>query len=230
MNLSWNMRAGQFCILLFVLFFYSNTATGQFSVKIGYDIGFVNEEPNAIFGQTRTDKPWLNLETKKMNNLQGVVFGARYETSFFATELDFNYGFWTVQGRGINPSIDRNESLKVSITNGSLGYGLEGLFGKFGIGTSIHYHFFSQKGKNSNSGSFKDKSNYLSERVFLGLYLKGSKHTIFALRPYMDIPFGNVNFHFLERKLNNRTSSFVKKDFDYSPSAFGIQLLFLNGG
>ncbi len=223
------MRAGHFFIFLFIFLFYSGVVEAQFSVKIGYDIGFVQEEPNGIFRQTRLEKPWLNMEAKKLNNLQGVVFGARYELDNFATELDFNYGFWTVKGTGINPSLDRNETLKYSMTNGALGFGVEGLFGKLGLGTSVHYHFFSQKGKNSNSGSFVDKSNYLSERIFLGLYLKGSKHTVLALRPYMDIPFGNVNLFFTERNLNDR-SSFSKDDFDYKPSAFGIQLLFFNGG
>jgi len=216
-------------IFFFLVFFYSNAIQAQFSVKIGYDVGFVNEEPNGIFKKVSADNPWLNLESKKLNNLQGVVFGTRFETKFIAAELDFNYGFWTIQGSGINPSIDRNETLKVSMTNGALGLGAEGLFGKLGIGTSVHYHFFSQKGKNSNTGSFIDKSNYLSERVFLGLYLKGSKHTTLAIRPYMDIPFGNVNLFFTESKLNERPN-FTKEDFDYRPSVFGIQLLFFNGG
>ena len=198
-------------------------------MKIGYDIGFISEEPNGIFRQLRADKPWLNLEAKKLNNLQGVVFGTRYEMEHFATEFDFNYNFWTIQGSGVNPSIDRDETLKVSLTNGALGFGMEGLFGKIGLGTSLHYHFFSQKGKNSNSGSFLQKSNFLSERVFLGLYLKGSKHTVLALRPYMDIPFGNVNLYYTEKHLNNRTG-LSKDDFDYKPSVFGIQLLFYNGG
>ncbi|HHB79681.1 MAG TPA: hypothetical protein ENK85_10660 [Saprospiraceae bacterium] len=220
------MRTG--FLFLFLLIFYSNGVDAQFSVKIGYDVGFVKEEPNGIFRRVRMDKPWLNLEAKKLNNLQGVVFGLRYETDILATEFDFNYGFWTVQGSGINPADDRSETLKASLTNGALGFGLEGLFGKFGLGTSIHYHFFSQKGKNSNTGSFVAKSNYLSERVFLGVYLEGSKHTTLALRPYVDFPFGNVNLYSMEEKLNDR-AGFSKADFDYKPSAFGIQLLFFNG-
>ncbi len=223
------MRAGRFFIFLMIFVFYSSTVDAQFSIKMGYDVGFVKEEPHGIFRQTRLAKPWLNLEEKKLNNIQGVVIGARYELDNFATEFDFNYGFWTVKGSGINPTLDRNETLKYSVTNGALGFGVEGLFGKMGLGTSIHYHYFSQKSKNSNSGSFIDKSNYLSERLFLGLYLEGSKHTVLALRPYMDIPFGNVNFFFTEKKLNNRTG-FTKEDFDYKPSVFGIQLLFFNGG
>ncbi len=216
-------------IWLVICFFSFLQVQAQFSVKMGYGIGFMQQEPNGIFSLVRNKKKYLNLEDKKFKNLQGVVLGARYKQEHYAMEFDFDYRFWTIQGSGRDTS-GTQESLKASIANASLGYSLEYLYNNFGIGTSFHYNFFNQKVKHNIQGTSNDRSTYLSQKIFLGLYIPGGEKTTLAFRPYVEFPYGNVNFYFMERAIGNRRSELKKADFDYRPSSFGIQFLFLNGG
>lgn len=220
-------------LLFFSILFSCMTQLGwaQVSVKMGYGIGFFKEEPQQIFRTLRRKSPWLNLEDKVFNNMQGVMLGVRYKSEHFATEVDFNYSFWNIVGEGTNPNLNSNERQKVSWINSSVGFGVEALFGKIGLGTSIHRNVFTQKLNNSISGTFQNRSNYLSEKVFLGIYIPGSKHTMLAFRPYIEFPFGKTNMYYTDALINSeRSATLEKKDFDYEPSSFGIQFLFLNGG
>lgn len=223
-----NFRFGIISLLFILL---GPLGFAQVSVKMGYGISFLKEEPQQIFRTLRAKSPWLNLEDKAFKNLQGVMLGVRYKTDHFATEVDFNYSFWNIQGSGINPDLNRNESQKISWVNSSIGFGVEALFGRLGIGTSIHQNIFTQKLNNSITGTFQNRSNYMSEKVFLGLYIPGSKHTMLAFRPYVEFPFGNINVHYTDARINSeRAATLEKKDYDFRPSAFGIQFMFLNGG
>ncbi len=221
----------KFAFSCLILIFMAHLGTAQVSVKMGYGIRFLKEEPQHIFRTLRTRSPWLNMEDKAFKNLQGVMLGLRYHNEHFAAEADFNYSFWNVTGSGINPDLNRDERKKISWLDSSIGFGVEALFGKIGLGTTIHRNIFTQKVNSSIDGTFQNRSNYMSEKVFLGIYIPGSKHTTLAFRPYYEFPFGKLNMYFTDAKLNpERAATLEKKDYDYTPSAFGIQFLFLNGG
>ncbi len=221
---------GRFFNLWIVICFFSvQPVHAQLSLKMGYGIGFIKEEPNKIFAELRNRKKFLSLEDKRYRNMQGLALGVRFAQEHIAMEFDLDYRFWTIEGSG-KDSTGTLEKLKASITNASLGYSIEYLYDNFGIGTSFHYNFFSQRIKHNIKGNLKDKSKYLSQKVFVGLYIPGGRNTILAFRPYIEIPYGNVNFYFMERGLGNRRNELKRSDFDYRPSSFGIQLMFLNGG
>lgn len=216
--------------IFLLLIFFSGVTHAQVTIKMGYGISFVEDTPHDMFRSFSQRNNWLNMENKHFNNMQGVMFGVRYSSDYFATEVDISNNFWTIQGAGTNPTTGSNQTLKVSLVNTSLGYGLEGLFGNFGLGTSIHYNWFNQKVKTSKAGTFFDKSDFLSQKVFLGLYIPGSKHTMLAFRPFVEIPYGKVNLFFTEKQLEPDRTDYLKEEYDFRFSTFGIQFLFFNGG
>ncbi|GEM_PF-5695829 len=225
----WLMKRVFFLLMLVIGL--SGALQGQFQVKLGYGIQFHEREPNNIFRYFSTRYPYLNLGEKKYTNTQSVIIGVRSRGDYAAVGLNFGYGFWTLSGQGQNPDNGTDEWQKVALIRAAPGLELEFIGGPIGIGAEGRYVTFTEKLRSSVTGTHINRQHYGAVRPFASIYLPGSSNTELSLRLYYELALGTVSLDYTESVLNpNRAGQFEQGAFDYRPSGFGLQLLFLNFG
>lgn len=236
-----NMKLGSntYCrnwhlLLLCGLFFHllPTHSSAQLNIKTGYSFSYnapeVSSQLFSDFNQANED--WLDKKFKDFRWMHGLHLGARYRIAeTIGLELGWITKFDKSEAEGVNSISGADYSKKYFYSQNQVHFALETLFSEhFGIGASINYDFLSIKARNGDSGNKSKilKENNYSSNFFFTYYSSQSNGTRFGFRPYVRVPWTDINYRDLANDLNESSQTETLSDRTLH---FGISLLFFNG-
>lgn len=221
-------------ILIILLFATSTQLQAQFNVSIGYGLGYtpgkVNNQIIDDFNKVFKDSTYFGFPMSELNFLNGLVVGTRWKFDNVSFELTWENLGRTREalGEDINGTI-LNRKVFYSINNYAAG--LESHLGNIGFGFAGGIRVFKVKKTVANSSR---KEAFLTERQyfikpFLSINLIGGENVGLSIKPYISIPFGELNLGNLADELST-TENLINPPADRERLWIGgISFVFYNG-
>lgn len=216
-----------FCIQLL-----STQSNAQFNIKTGYSFSYNSPEASSkLFSDfNEANDSWLDNKLKDFRWMHGLHLGARYRIAeTVGIELGWVTKFDKTDGEGVIPISGEDYYKKYFFSQNQIHFALETLFSEnVGIGASINYDFLSIKARNESKGSkskILNENNY-SSNFFVTYYTAPSNGVQFAIRPYVRVPWTEINYRDLANDLNETADTEALPD---KTLHFGLSLLFFNG-
>ncbi len=227
-NSNWNLVL----LCFFCLQFLSTQSNAQFNIKTGYSFSYnAPEVSSKIFSDFNdANAAWLDNKFKDFRWMHGLHLGARYR---FADAIGIEFGwvsrFDKTDAEGVDMTSNEDFYKKYFFSQNQIHFALETLFTEhIGIGASFNYDILSIKARNESKGSKSKilKENNYSSDFFFTYYTASNNGVRFGIRPYVRIPWTEIDYRSLANDLNEATVTTPLKD---KTMHFGISLLFFNG-
>lgn len=223
------------CVLIGMLSF--NTLSAQFNVKIGYAMARVSPEINNQILTKFNDQQAAGFDQYTplplLKYVNGVNLGLRYKVGGSSLEINWENLSRARSSVGITrpelPALPVSFRQEFEYSFNMFLLTFESQYESFGIGTSLGKNFVAMTQKTTGGDKFsffnnEVDANQLFARFHLSLTFKGRGTVAFALKPYVQIPLGNINLTPIAEKLD-----VTNTDYQESYSMFGLSFNFYNG-
>jgi hypothetical protein len=214
-------------IVFFLFFFLINGITAQLNIKAGYSGSYTDPTiNNGILQEYNAERPWFEKKLEDVNFLSGIVLGARYRFDFVAVDVSWYGRFKRISAEGIDPTLSTNFKRQLNYNFNSYSFGIENFIGSFSLGGSIDLNktdIRTKKTGREDRFSVVDQWGYGSH--FFISYNLQSTQLQFSVRPYVQIPWTNVDLTPLSEELELSTTADQNENF----MNFGIMFIFFNG-
>jgi hypothetical protein len=198
----------------------------QFNLTVAYDLTYTNADThNEILQNHNTNLAYAN-EFKDLKYLNGVSLGARQAFEGVAFEFNLSTKIATKSAKDPVMSIGSDTQNRIKYGFNSASLGIEGMFGFFGIGTSIDFHLMHIKATFEDP-NFTQKFNHhtFGNKYFMTFYLNGSGTTKLGIRPFAQFYWDAWDQGEIDQTLNNVEYAEKPESFNN----FGISIIFMNG-
>ncbi len=213
--------------ILFLFLFLPNGIFAQLNVKAGYSASYADPTiNNGILQAYNAERPWLDKTFSDVHFLSGLVLGARYRFDFVAIDVSWYGRFKRVQVEGIDPTLSTAYERRLNYNFNSYSVGIENFIGSFSLGASVDINktgVRTQKTGRDDRFSVIDQWGYGSH-FFISYNVK-STQLQFSIRPFIQIPWTNVDLTPLSEELEVSVTGDQKENF----RNFGIMFIFFNG-
>lgn len=216
----------QFLLVSLLILGFTN-ARAQVNLKVGYN-GMYSRMPalNKLFSDYNAVQTDLNEKFGSLRFLHGIEIGMRYKVAK-GTGIELTW----VNHQSVNNKASGmdaggsffEEKWKLSSTEYSIG--LENYYGNFGFGGTFGKRSYKYLYSIPNSKSKIEALNesVLTSRFYLIIHVQTGRSG-FAIKPYYQMPWGEINIKDVETQLLGTTGDNIE-----NYKAFGINLVFYNG-
>ena len=226
------MKSLKQIILCLVLVFIGNNLSAQLNIKVAYSLNFLNSKVNnSILNNFNERNDWLGEEGefKNWRSLHGLSLGLLYRTEFFGFEAYYTNRVNKLEARGNDPLISGGfeGDLFYKLNSWTLGY--EVYYSFFGLGATLDWSKFKLNYEINNDNNIRKLINndFLSSKFYFILQLPGNEVISLAIKPFVQIPWGSIDFRGLDEALNPGGSGL--NDYQERVVSFGISFVFYNG-
>jgi hypothetical protein len=213
--------------IFFLLFFLSNGINAQLNIKAGYSGSYTDPIiNNGILQDFNAERPWLDKKFDDVQFLSGLVLGARYRFDFVAVDVSWYGRFKRVRAEGIDPTLSTNFERRLNYNFNAYSFGIENFIGSFSLGGSIDISKMDIRTKKTGRDDrFSVVNQWGTGSHFFVSYNLETTQLQFSVRPYIQIPWTNVDLTPLAEELEVSTSGSLDENF----MNFGIMFIFFNG-
>lgn len=225
-------------MLVLTVVFVGTTASSQFNVKVGYNIGLASPDINNQILDTFNLAQMLNYdeynEMPPVRVMHGVSLGLRQGFSFGAVTVDWENLSRSVTSVGITrlplPAQPISETIELTYTLNMLMVGLETRYGRLGLGSALGRNFVSITRETAQGEDFSLLSSSQGTtsqnfaRFHFSLNFSGSPTVAFALKPFIQIPLSKVDLSSVATELGIN-----KVETSESFPLIGLSFSFYNG-
>lgn len=218
-------------VLSSLLMTLSVSLFSQLTLNVGYNGAYFNPETtNKILTDfDNTNEEWDN-PLGEIQFAYGILAGFNYRIDDFA----FNVSWYnqSIAPKASGMVNDEEQFRDLFIRNNSYSLGIQGYIDFFSIGGAIEYQNFVIK---SEATGMTERTKIVNEgtfatRLFLDFALVKGTVSAIHLRPYIQLPFNELNVFALEQELNPTAANTADpNDFNERLINFGISLYFSNG-
>ncbi|MFK7936572.1 MAG: hypothetical protein AB8G22_23865 [Saprospiraceae bacterium] len=217
-------------IILFSLF--QSLAFSQLNLHAGYNGAYFNPEiTNQILADFDINNPEWDNPLGDINFASGVMAGVNYRMNSFGIEFNWYNQSTNPKASGIVNEKELFQNL--FIRNNSYGVAVQAYISDaISIGVGGEYQSFAVKSEKTGlTQRFKVlREDAFAGRAFLDIAVAKGAISAFHIRPYVQLPFQEINVFALEQELNPDSANNANIDnYNEQLINFGISLYFSNG-
>lgn len=205
----------------------------QLNFKVGYTASFFNLEANdGILERFNAARPYLDDVWDPVGFINGVDLGLAFQSDLIGLEAGYELKFGQRSAEGIPPGATESFQDRVF-------YNLQGFYVGGKVGYEILFAGVNLMQNRLQMSFLNDdlddrltilRDNYQSLQFYLSLEPNPDDPFRFSIRPFVEIPVGNVNLR--------EAAEFLEPDFAADAPAdfyeerwvqYGIRIVFLNG-
>ncbi|MBP7821553.1 MAG: hypothetical protein KA010_01430 [Saprospiraceae bacterium] len=209
-----------------------NKAEAQLNTRVAFQGSYSElNQLNTILERYNAQTSGLNVQVKPLHLLTSVQLGLRYSFEHLRVETMFHLQINNRTGTGIVPGSTTEFKRKLYFRGNSYSFGLDAdIFKHFSVGANA---MFNQFKINSYKTGRTDKftvvnENYWSSQIFATYNVENSDIMSIGIRPYIEIPWKNVQLNDLDLELNP-ISADANANISERIVQYGIMFIFCNG-
>ncbi len=213
--------------VLFLFLILTISVAAQLNIKAGYSGSYTDPTiNNGILQAYNAERPWLDKKFDDIHFLSGIVLGIRHRFEFVAIDVSWYGRFKRVRVEGIDPTLSTTYERRLNYNFNTYSFGIENFIGSFSLGGSIDINKTGVRTKKpERDDSFSVIDQWGSSSHFFISYNLKSTQLQFSIRPFIQIPWTNVDLTPLSEELEISTTGSQNENF----MNFGIMFIFFNG-
>lgn len=200
--------------------------TAQFNLLVGYGLGYdASSDINDMIRAHNELNPWYKNELSTLSLSHGLFMGVRLGKGRVRGVMLFSTANQRTEAEGIPTGSSESFSRSLHLSRSTISGGLESNFERVNWGAMLDYNFFRVKGEQSILNDRYEilSDQFLSGQLYLMIEFRGSEYMGFALRPYVQFPFGDLGLDTVSDELE------VDHGYRYNSVACGLTFVLVNG-